>query len=135
MNDFKPRSGKNAVRTLLYGVAAVLSVVLIRSWGFFLIFAALTAANAYLTYKSKQNEEAYLRKMEEAQEIFGEDMTEEEKRKLFPFEKSEKAKGKEQLARLLKSYAAEDAEIDAYIEAENADDEYEYEYEGEDDEQ
>ncbi len=139
---YKPMSKKNVKWTVLYGFLAVSSLVVLHSVLYFLIFAALTAANVFLIKRFKKNEAVYAEKVKKVEQALGGDLTDAERRELYkycpPADDDEEESGKDKINAMMKRYAEEDAmyeALEAYEDSEAlATEDYENFDEEEDDE-
>ncbi|MBR0542333.1 MAG: hypothetical protein IJK26_09035 [Clostridia bacterium] len=106
---FKPMSKHNRNLTVLYCFAAAVSLFYLKSILFTLIFSGLAVANYMLMQKSKENEALYAEKISEIEESIGDDLTEDEKRKLHRYVNSDgKDANSKKLQQMIDDLEAED---------------------------
>lgn len=132
---FKPMSKHNRNLTVLYCLAAIVSLFYLRSILFTLIFSGLTVANYLLMQKSKENEALYAEKISEIEETIGDDLTEDEKRKLHRYVGSDgKDANSKKLQQMIDDIEAEDEKFyEEYARAMEKENEEGVEDEGEED--
>ncbi len=132
---FKPMSKHNRNLTVLYCLAAIVSLFYLRSILFTLIFSGLTVANYLLMQKSKENEALYAEKISEIEETIGDDLTEDEKRKLHRYVGSDgKDANSKKLQQMIDDLEAEDEKFyEEYARAMEKENEEGVEDEGEED--
>ena len=118
---FVPLSKRNRNRAFLYGSLAVISAVVLRSFLFSAIFAAVCALNVYLMMKAKASEEALAEKMAKSEETMGDELSEQERKFMQRYTHSNEKYNDDWVSQRIKQMDEEDALYD-YLESEEGED-------------